>query len=291
MKKRSVKLVATMLILTLIALGAAACGSDKGTDGGDAGAGANDKPEAVTVVIAGSTSVQPLSEMLAETYMDAHSEVSIEIQGGGSGQGIKAIEEKIADFGALSRDLKSEEKAVAAEEFVIAKDGIAVVVNSETGISDITIEQLKKIYTGEITKWSELGGSDATINVVTREAGSGTRSAFGELTGVAEKDVDNTVSSAIVQTSTGAVLQTVSNTPDSIGFVSLGSVNDSVKTLKVEGVEASTETVINGTYKISRPFIYICGSSLSAGARAFVDFILSSEGQAIVEEAGFISVS
>jgi phosphate transport system substrate-binding protein len=298
MKKRSVKFMTLMLILALIALGAAAC---KASDGAEGDGGANDAdvdntPEAVTVVVAGSTSVQPLSEMLAETYMADHPEVSIEIQGGGSGQGVKAIEEKIADFGALSRELKPEEESIAAKQFVIAKDGIAIIVNSETSVSDIAIEQLKKIYTGEITNWSEVGGANKAINVVTREEGSGTRSAFGELTGVLGKDangeeVDNTVASAIVQSSTGGVLEIVSGTPDSIGFISLGSLDDSVKALKVEGVQASTATVISGEYKISRPFLYIAGSNLSAGAQAFVDFILSAEGQSIVEEAGYIAVA
>jgi phosphate transport system substrate-binding protein len=294
MKKRSIKLTVAALTLSLIAMGAAACTPSDTSDEGDS-AETVDTPEPTTVVIAGSTSVQPLSEMLAETYMGDHPEVSIEVQGGGSGQGIKSIEEGLADFGALSRELKSEEEAVAAEQFVIAKDGIAVIVNSDSDVSDITVDQLLKIYTGEITNWSEVGGSDAKINVVTREEGSGTRDAFGELTGVVGKDengdtVDNTVESAIVQGSTGAVIQTVSTTPDSIGFASLGAVDSSVKSLKVEGVEASNETVLSGEYKISRPFLYICGSDPAEQARAFVDFIFSSEGQAIVEEAGFIAV-
>ncbi|MDR1028980.1 MAG: substrate-binding domain-containing protein, partial [Clostridiales Family XIII bacterium] len=152
MKRRSVKLVAAALALTLVALSAAACSPAEADPGNDEPS-ASDTPEPVTVVIAGSTSVQPLSEMLAETYMEDHPEASIEIQGGGSGQGIKSIEEKIADFGALSRELKPEEEEIAAEQFVIAKDGIAIVVNSDTDVSDITIEQLKKVYTGEITKW------------------------------------------------------------------------------------------------------------------------------------------
>ncbi|MDR0357776.1 MAG: phosphate ABC transporter substrate-binding protein [Clostridiales Family XIII bacterium] len=299
MKKRYVKSTVATLAAVLVAIGMTACSaSDKSNDASSAGtsSGEGEAPESVTVVIAGSTSVQPLSEMLAEAYMDDHPEVGIEVQGGGSGQGIKAVEEKIADFGALSRELKSEEEVVAAEQFLIAKDGIAVVVNNATELSDITVEQLKRIYTGEVANWSEVGGGDAKINVITREEGSGTRSAFGELTGVLGKDEngeerDFTIDSAIVQNSTGAVLQTVAATPDSIGFVSLGSVDDSVKVLEVEGVKASKETVVSGEYKISRPFLYICGPNLGDGARSFAEFILSGEGQAIVEDAGFIAAA
>ena len=247
--------ITLMIIVTLGAL--AGCGA-KVEDGGTG------NETAGSVVIAGSTSVQPLSEELAAAFMDANSEISVEVQGGGSGQGIKAIQEKIADFGALSRNVKEEEKAAVTEEIVIAKDGVAVIVNSESKVVNLTIEQIKKIYTGEITNWSEVGGEAATIIVVSREEGSDTRGAFTEITKVLEKneageEIDNTTKDSLVQGSTGAVMQTVATTPNTIGYVSLGALSDTVKTVKVEGVTPSEETVLSGEYKISRPFLYVVG--------------------------------
>lgn len=261
-----------------------------------AGCGGSDSEEGGSVVIAGSTSVQPLSESMAEVYMENNPDVTIEVQGGGSGQGIKSIEEGIADIGSLSREVKDEEKGSVAEEFVIAKDGVAVVVNSDVAVEDLTIEQIKGIYVGEITNWSQVGGADAEITVVTREEGSGTRGAFTELTGVLTKDdagneTDNTTKDALVQPSTGAVKETVSTTPNSIGYVSLGSLDDTVKAVKVEGVEASVDTVLSGEYKIQRPFVYVVNGDMTDAAKAFIDFALSAEGQAIVEENGFVPVN
>jgi len=280
------------LALALIA-GAALTGCGNGTDGGNGGDGGD--ALSGTVVIAGSTSVQPLSEELAEAFSDINGDITVEVQGGGSGQGIKSIEDKIADLGALSREVKEEEKALIAAETVIAKDGVAVVVNPDCGVSDLTLEQIRKIYTGEITNWSEVGGNDAPIVVVTREEGSGTRGAFTEITKVLSKDesgneIDGTTTNAIVQGSTGAVKQTVASTPDSIGYISLGALDDTVKALNVEGVAPSNDTVLSGDYKISRPFIYVSGEEVSPAAQAFLDFVLSDEGQAIVAQE-FIPVN
>lgn len=286
------KKIISLVLIMLLALGAfAACGN--GGNGDENGGGASTLSG--TVVTAGSTSVQPLSEELAAAFMDVNPDVNVEIQGGGSGQGIKAIVEKIADFGALSRNVKEEEKANINNEYVIAKDGVAVVVNPESIIDDLTMEQIKKIYTGEIKNWSEVGGNDAPIVVVSREEGSGTRGAFTEITKVLSKndageEIDGTTQDALVQGSTGAIMQTVANTPDTIGYVSLGSLNENVKVLKVEGVAPSNETVLSGDYKISRPFLYVSGAELSEAAQAFLDFIMSDDGQAIVEESGFIPV-
>lgn len=282
------KIISIMLIM-LLSLGAlAACGQSGGADGEEAIKG--------SVVVAGSTSVQPVSEELAMAFMDTYSGISIEIQGGGSGQGIKSIQEKIADFGALSRNVKEEEKTAVVREDVIALDGVAVIVNPESTVEDLTIEQIKKIYTGEIKNWKEVGGADAPIVVVSREEGSGTRGAFTEITKVLSKneagaEIDGTTKDALIQGSTGAIMQTVASTPNTIGYVSLGSLGDRVKAVKVEGVEPRMETVLDGSYKISRPFIYVSGGGLSEAARLFMEFILSSEGQAIVEESGFIPVN
>jgi phosphate transport system substrate-binding protein len=289
-----------LLVLTLtiiLALGAfAACGAQDGNTG-DSGNSGNETTEVTgAVVTAGSTSVQPLSEELAASFMDANPGITVEVQGGGSGQGIKAIQEKIADLGALSREVKDEEKGTVAKEYVIAKDGVAVIVNPASKVENLTIEQIKKIYTGEIKNWKEVGGEDAPIVVVSREEGSGTRGAFTEITKVMQKDaagkeVDGTTKDALVQGSTGAVMQTVATTPDTIGYVSLGSLSDSVKAVKVEGVSPSSETVLSGEYKISRPFLYVAGGELSEAVQMYIDFVMSKDGQAIVEENGFIPIS
>ena len=239
------------------------------------------------VVVAGSTSVQPLSEELAAAFMAANTGVTVEVQGGGSGVGIKAAQEKIADFGASSRELKPEEKALISNEYVIAKDGVAVILDPANSVTDLTLDQIKQIFTGKITNWKEVGGSDATIVVVSREEGSGTRGAFVEITKVSEKDaagkaIDNTTKNALVQPSTGAVKQTVASTPNTIGYVSIGALDKTVKAIKVSGIDATEANVLSGTYKISRPFLYLSNGTLSPAAQAYLDFVLSVEGQTIV---------
>ncbi|HZK87928.1 MAG TPA: phosphate ABC transporter substrate-binding protein, partial [Anaerovoracaceae bacterium] len=182
-----------------------------------------------------------------------------------------------------------------SKEITIALDGIAVVVNKDTTVTNLTLEQIRQIYTGEITNWKEVGGIDAPITVVSREEGSGTRGAFTEITKILVKDAagnetDNTVANALIQPSTGSVKTTVSSTPNTIGYVSLGALDDTVKALTVEGVEPTVEMVIAGTYKISRPFIYVVGETVSETAQMYLDFVLSEEGQAVVVDNGFISV-
>ncbi len=291
-KQTMKKILALGLVLILALATFAGCGAQTS---GEEATGEDAVALSGTVVTAGSTSVQPLSEELAAAFMDVNPDVTVEVQGGGSGQGIKSIQEKIADIGALSREVKDEEKASVTTEYVIAKDGVAVVVNPETTVADLTLEQIQKIYTGEITNWSEVGGADAPIVVVSREEGSGTRGAFTEITKVAGKDaagneVDNTTKDALVQGSTGAVMQTVATTPNTIGYVSLGSLSDTVKALMVEGVSPSNETVLSGDYKISRPFVYAVNGEISEAAQAYIDFVLSAEGQKVVEDNGFIPV-
>lgn len=281
--KRKIGLgIAALLVLSMALAG---CGEK-----GDKPAGEGDSGQAQgTVVIAGSTSVQPLSEELAEAFMSQNKEIKVQVQGGGSGQGINAVKEEIADLGALSREVKDEEKDSITQQIEIAKDGVAVIVNKESDVDDLTMDQIKQIYTGEIKNWSQVGGKDAPITVVSREEGSGTRGAFTEITGILAKDaegkeVDNTTKDALVQPSTGAVLQTVSTTPNTIGYISLGSLSDSVKALKVGGAEATDDNVVAGTYKIQRPFLYVAGKELSPAAKAFVDYVLSPEGQKIVAQ-------
>ena len=304
------KTTSLVLAIALIAAIFAACGNGNGTveqvADEPAPAATTEKTAAApeptpptsisgSVTTAGSTSVQPLSDELGFAFEEINPDVKVDIQGGGSGQGVKAVEEDLVDFGALSRELKDEERAIIKAEYVIAKDGIAIVVNKGVGVDDLTMEDLKGIFTGEITDWSAVGGSAGKIEVIAREEGSGTRDAFNELTGVLGKDadgnnVDNTVETALIQGSTGAIVSTVSTTESSIGYISLGSLNDSVKAVKVEGVSPSPATVLDGTYKVSRPFIYITGRDLSEAAQAYIDFVLGPEGQAIVEDMGFIPI-
>lgn len=201
------------------------------------------------VVIAGSTSVQPLSELLAEEFMAMYPEVSVEVQGGGSSVGVKSAKDAIADIGAASREVKESEKEFGLTEYVVAKDGIAIVVNSASDIENLTMEELQMIYIGEITNWNQVGGADADITVVTREEGSGTRGAFVELTKVLQKNaegnkIDLTTENALVQPSTGSVKNTVKNTPDSIGYISLGALDSTVKSIMINDVEVSVETIL-----------------------------------------------
>jgi len=292
------KILSITLAIILIVTALAACGNGNAQNGsglGDNGNAQNGSGLGGDVIQAGSTSVQPLLQELADAFTDMHPEVRIDIQGGGSGQGVKAVTENLVDFGALSRELKDEEKAVVKQDWVIAKDGIAIVVNKNVDIDDLTKDQVQGIFTGEITNWSEVGGANAKIEVVVREEGSGTRDAFNELTGVLGKDadggnIDNTIETALIQGSTGAIMQTVGATEHSIGYISLGTLNDSVVALKIEGVSPSAATVLDGSYVVSRPFILITGRDLSAQAQAFIDFIMSPEGQTIVEESGFIPI-
>ena len=183
------------------------------------------------ITIAGSTSVQPLAEELAGAFMDMYPDVRIDVQGGGSSVGVQSANERIADIGNASRELKDSEKPYNLHEHVIAKDGIAVVVNPANDIGQITMEQVQKVFAGEVTNWKDLGGKDTGITVVNREEGSGTRGAFEEIVMGEASFIDN----AIIQPSTGAVKQTVSTDPNAIGYISMGSLNSDVKGLVVDG--------------------------------------------------------
>ncbi|MEW5784365.1 MAG: phosphate ABC transporter substrate-binding protein [Bacillota bacterium] len=238
-----------------------------------------------TITIAGSTSVQPVSELLAEEFMALHPGTTVYVQGGGSSTGIKAADEGAAEIGASSRELKTEEKAL--NEVVLAKDGIAIVVHPSSTVEDLTLEQIRDIYAGVITNWKEVGGPDKAIVVVTREEGSGTRSAFEEIV----MGKDNPISDqAIVQNSTGSVKTTVAGDENAIGYISLSALNADVAAVKVDGAAISVETIISGTYKVSRPFIYVTKGEPQGLAKAYLEFAISAEAQAIIEEAGLVSI-
>ena len=205
-----------------------------------------------TVIVAGSTSVQPYAEILAEEFMIINPKNIIDIQGGGSSAGITAVETGTADIGMSSRALKDSEQHLWSIE--IAKDGLALIVNPRNPINNLTIEQTRSIYTAEIKNWNELGGVNAKIHIIAREEGSGTRSAFEELMMAGQRITPR----AIVQDSNGAVKQLVADDPHSIGFLSLGLADDTVKALYLDGVPATRENIIDGTYKLYRPFLFVC---------------------------------
>lgn len=240
----------------------------------------NNQPDVKgSLQLVGSTSVQPIAEELAQEYMAINRGVQIAVQGGGSGAGIKAAAEGTADIGTSSRELKEEEKGLY--ETVIARDGIAIVVNKENPITNLSFEQIQKIYTGEYTNWSQVGGPDMRITVVNREAGSGTRGAFEEI--VLGK-LQNT-NDCLVQASTGAVQQTVSVTKEAIGYISLGSLDpETVKAVTIDGIECSPESIIAGEYKVQRPFLMLTKEEPTGLAKDFLDWITGPEGQKIVAE-------
>lgn len=275
-----VRRITNFLLLGLLFIGAvlvSGCGTAEEKETGELSG---------TLTIAGSSSVQPFSEVLAEEFMAKHKDIQVNVQGGGSSQGVEAAVSGAADIGSASRDLEDEEKAKDLISTPIAIDGIAIVVSKDNKITGLTAEQIKNIYLGNIKNWKEVGGIDATITVVTREDGSGTREAFSK--GIMnEEDIIN---SAIVQNSTGAVRTTVAGDKNAIGYVSTASVNSEVRAVELDGVAATEDNVKNGTYKLQRPFIYITKGDPTGIARKFIDFVLSDEGQKIIVDEGAFSV-
>lgn len=275
------KLASLILVLTLLAVAvlAGGCGNKDGSPGGTGGQGSKG-----TLTIAGSTSVQPFSEVLAEDFMAENPNVKINVQGGGSSQGIAAVKSGAADIGASSRELKPEEKGL--HEFVIARDGIAVVVNPANNIKNLSMEQLRGIFSGQITNWKQVGGPDHAITVVTREAGSGTRDGFEHLV-MNKTEITN---KALVCNSTGAVKSTVAGDRSAIGYMSMASIDKSVKTVSVDGVPCTADKILSGEYKISRPFIYLTREDPRGLAKSFIDFVLGEQGQEILKNEGVIPV-
>jgi phosphate transport system substrate-binding protein len=272
--------VLMLVVLTLFALVTVTGCGGQATDGPPAGDGDGAKNGELqgNITIAGSTSVQPLSELLAEAFMAQHPKVTVNVQGGGSSQGIKAAIDGIADIGASSRELKDEE-AAQVKRIQIASDGIAIVVHPQNEITDLTLEQVRKIYAGEITNWKEVGGSDQAIAVITREEGSGTRGAFAKIVMGKEAKISKR---AIVQPSTGGVRAAVARNPSGIGYVSVGHLDETVKVVAVDGVEPTAANIVSGEYKISRPFLYVTKDEPAGLVKEYIDFVLSPEGQEIV---------
>ena len=238
-----------------------------------------------TVATDGSTSMEKVIGALGEAFMEANSGVNFTYNPTGSGSGITAVSEGRCDIGLSSRALKDSEVASGLVGTVLAYDGIAMIVNPANTVEDLDIETIAKIYTGEITNWSEVGGADAEIVLVGREAGSGTRSGFEELTETVDK-----CKYRQELTSTGDVITAVAQNPDAIGYASLASVKDSVKALKVAGVAPTEETVKDGTYLIQRPFVLVTkeGVALSPVAQAFFDYATKGQANDIITASGVV---
>jgi phosphate transport system substrate-binding protein len=241
--------------------------------------------------VAGSTTVQPLAEMLADAFTAANPDVRIDVQGGGSSVGVKSAGENQVDIGAASREVKDSELSdfPNLKVFTIARDGIAIVVHPDVAVEGLAKDEVRDIFAGEIANWSEVGGPDKAIVVVSREEGSGTRGAFEEM--VMDDEGPVIADTAILQPSNGAVRTTVSTTPDAVGFLSFGYLDASVKALKVDGVEPTEANAANGSYPIVRPLNMMTGEEPSGIVKAWLDFVLSAEGQAVVVEEGYISVN
>lgn len=239
-----------------------------------------------TVSTDGSTSMEKVIGFLSEAYMEENPKVKVTYNPTGSGSGIQAVSEGRCDIGLASRDLKDEEKE-NLDETVVAVDGIAIIVNNENPVSDLSVEQIAKLYTGEITNWKEIGGSDAPVVPIGREAVSGTRDGFESITGTKDACVYSQE-----LTSTGDVVQTVSSNPNAIGYASLASVKDTVKAVSVEGVNPSKDTIQDGSYKLQRNFVLVTrkGEALSAEAQDFFDFATSADADSLIEGAGAFPV-
>lgn len=241
-----------------------------------------------SISMVGSTSMEKLANALSEAFMEEYPDVTVTAEFVGSGAGIEAVTNGTADIGNSSRSLKDEEKAAGVVENIVAIDGIAVCVDPANEVADLTKEQLTNIYNGTITNWKEVGGADEPIIVIGREAGSGTRGAFEELV-----DLVDGCKYANELDSTGAVIAKVASTPGAIGYASLDALDDSVKALSLEGVEATAENIKAGNYFLSRPFVMATKGEISEQndlVQAWFDFVLGDEGQQVASEVGLITV-
>ncbi|NBD36329.1 MAG: phosphate ABC transporter substrate-binding protein PstS family protein [Chloroflexi bacterium] len=241
------------------------------------------------ISVAGSTTVQPLAELFAEAYMANNPDVKIDVQGGGSSVGVKSAGQDTVDVGMASRKVKDSEleEYPNLNPFAIAYDGIAIAVHPDVPVDELTIEQVHDIFAGNITNWSEVGGPDEMMVVVSREEGSGTRAAFEEM--VMGEDV--IVDTAILQPSNGSVRTTVASTPFSVGFLSFGYLDDTTKAVKINGTAPTAANAANGSYPVVRPLNMMTNGKPSDVVQGWIDFIMSAEGQAIVADEGFIPVS
>ena len=290
MKKILAFALSAVMALALLA----GCGNqtDNNSSNNNNGGDASDTPSASvsgTVSTDGSTSMEKVIGSLKEQFQkDNDGQVTVSYDATGSGAGIEAVTNGTTDIGLSSRALKDEEKAAGLKETVLAYDGIAIIVHPDNPVSDLSIEQIAKLYTGEITNWKDVGGSDAEVVLIGREAASGTRDGFESITGTKDK-----CQYRQELTSTGDVITAVSQNPDAIGYASLAAIKDSVKALSVDGVTPSETTVKDGSYQVQRPFVLVTveGKALSAAAQSFFDYATSADAADIIAKAGAVAAN
>jgi phosphate transport system substrate-binding protein len=244
------------------------------------------------LTVKGSTTVLPIAQVCAEVYMEANPDITISVQGGGSGVGIASLLDGTCDIANASREIKKEEIERAREEGidpkanVVARDAIAVVVHPTNPVEGLTLDQIKDIYTGKISNWSKVGGEDKKIVILSRDSASGTFEAFNKLVLGKERVRPD----ALLQASNQAIAVSVSKTPCAIGYIGLGYVSDNVKVLSVDEIEPSKETALSGEYPLSRPLFMYTNGEPTGDAKVFLDFVLSEAGQRLVEENGYVGV-
>ena len=269
------------------------CGSSNQDQGSSSGSQSNTNDSSTvelsgTVNTAGSTSMKDVMAVLTEVFEKENPGVTINYTGSGSGAGIEAVSNGSCDIGLASRALTDDEKAGGLTETIVALDGIAVIVNAENPVSDLTLEQIASIYTGAVTDWSEFGSDAGAIAVIGRESGSGTRDGFESITGT--KDACKYQNEL---TSTGEVIAAVASNPNAIGYASLSAVDETVKAITVGGVEPTEETVLDGSYQIQRPFVMVTRESedLNPAAQAFFDWAVSADAADLIRQAGAVPLA
>lgn len=285
-KMKSKKKILTFTLVAAMGLGALTGCSGETSGAGSDGSATTASEATGTVSTDGSTSMEEVIGVLGEAFMEKNKGITFTYNPTGSGSGIQAVGEGRCDIGLSSRSLKDEEKQSGLEETVLALDGIAIIVNPDNAVTDLDVDKIAKIYKGEIKNWSEVGGKDAEIVPIGREAGSGTRDGFESIT-----KTEDMCKYRQELTSTGDVITTVSQNPDAIGYASLSAVSESVKALSVGGVSPSEATVKDGSYVIQRPFVLVTkkDTALSEAAQKFYDFALSSDAVELISKAGVVS--
>lgn len=276
--KKFIAIICSALIITLVAVGCA-----KGVASNES---QNEESLTGTISLAGSTSMEKLCEAMSESFMADNQGITVTVEYVGSGAGIESLSKGSVDIGNSSRNLKPEELSNGCVENVVALDGIAVIVDKNNGVTDISSENLKNLYTGEIKNWKELGGADEAVVVIGREAGSGTRDAFEELLELKDK-----CDYAQQLDSTGAVLAKVASTPGAIGYVSLDVVDDSVVSVSIDSVEANEQNILAGKYLLSRPFVMATKGDVSSQnelVQKWFEYVNSEKGKEIIKKVGLI---